>query len=147
MAASHEILLVISNSTAMRMKYVSSQFDSGRLAESEQWPNLIDPDGHQYKIVCTDKNHAIAGASGSVTYSFHGVQVTIGFSNPLIGSNKFSVVTGGHSDAMNALDDYDYNSHSVDITIDEFVKIKAIGSVTKGDVNRLNLAFQSSKVW
>lgn len=48
---------------------------------------------------------------------------------------------------MNALDDYGYGSHTTELTIDEHVKIKVIGSVTKGDVNRLNLAFQSTQVW
>lgn len=147
MAASHEVLFVISNATAITMKYISHTFDSGRLDESEQWPNQITPDGNPNKIICVDKNNALAGVSGSVTYAFRGVQITIGFSNPFWGTNKYSVVTGGHKDAINALDDYGYGSHTTELTIDEHVKIKVIGSVTKGDVNRLNLAFQSTQVW
>lgn len=136
--SNYGIMVIIKNGSGVPLTYVNNVFHSGRLADTEQWPSQINPDGREYKILCSDKDLSFKAVSGTVTYSLDGEQLTFGFSNPVLGSNKWSVVKGGDKAAMNALDAHSYSAASYDFDLGGN-KIRVTGSSSSGDVNRVNI--------
>ena len=97
------------------MTYKSDWYDSGRLADDFSWPKSIPNEDHE-TILSYEKDWSWAGCSGYVTYEMGGVQVTIAFSNPSVGSNKLGVGTNGKG-VWDDMDDQDYKQFVVPITI------------------------------
>ena len=94
MVKQHNVHLMIENHSGVTMQSPSSWFDSGRLADGYQWPSSV-PDGGKLDVLCYEKDWALAGCSGTVTYTMNHTQVTFGFSNPSAGTNKLGVGTSG----------------------------------------------------
>ena len=88
----------IHNQSGKEMTFENDWFESGRLGDDNpQWPQKIRS-GENVTILCYERNWALlAGCSGHVTYSMGGTQVTIAFSNPLIGTNKLGVGADGQN--------------------------------------------------
>jgi hypothetical protein len=86
----HNVHLVIQNDSGVEMHSPSTWFDSGRLADSYEWPSNI-PNGHNLDVLLYEKDWAVTGCSGTVTYTINNTPVTFGFSNPLSGTNKLGV--------------------------------------------------------
>lgn len=93
MVKNHTIKLTITNETNFVMTYISEWFDSGRLADSFEWPEAIRSK-ETVTVVLYEKNFSIAGCSGYVQYLMGGAPVTIAFSNPSVGMNKVGVGPG-----------------------------------------------------
>lgn len=97
MPKSHVVKLMITNKTPFLMKYKSDWFDSGRIADGWSWPEEILP-GDTEIIECYEKDNALAGCSGYVTYNIGydemTADMTIAFSNPSSGKNKLGVGKG-----------------------------------------------------
>ena len=51
MVKKHSIKLKITNNTGHSMRYHGKWFDSGRVADGFQWPDLIQDGGHE-TILC-----------------------------------------------------------------------------------------------
>ena len=77
----------IFNNLKSKMTYVRDLYDSGRMADSFFWPQIIEP-GHAADILNYERNWSFAGCSGYVTYEMLYMEITIAFSNPDVGSNK-----------------------------------------------------------
>lgn len=90
----HIINLVIINNSGYDMQYDSDWFDSGRLADGKNWPEVI-PRGQVATIQCCEKDYSWAGCSGYVVYTANGRKIAIAFSNPRVGRNKVGVGTDG----------------------------------------------------
>ena len=110
----HNCLVQISNGTESDMAYVVDWYDSGRLANGFDWPKTIKP-GQQPSILNYERDWALAGCSGYVTYKMFDTDITIGFSNPSAGTNKLGVGTGGKS-VWDDMDDHGYNKFTKKIS-------------------------------
>nr|XP_012567076.1 uncharacterized protein LOC100199298 isoform X3 [Hydra vulgaris] len=93
MVKQHNIKLTIKNSTPFAMTFISNWFDSGRVADQFSWPKEILSNETQ-TILCYERDWAMSGCSGYVQYLMNGSLVTIGFSNPSVGTNKLGVSAG-----------------------------------------------------
>lgn len=113
MVKSHNCLVKINNGTKSNMTYVGDWYDSGRLADGFSWPGKIES-GQQSTVQSYERDWAIAGCSGYVTYKIFDTDITIAFSNPSVGSNKLGVGTGGWS-VWDNMEDHGYNKFSVKI--------------------------------
>ena len=107
MVKQHNVHLMIENHSGVTMQSPSSWFDSGRLADGYQWPSSV-PDGGKLDVLCYEKDWALAGCSGTVTYTMNHTQVTFGFSNPSAGTNKLGVGTSGR-EVWDEMGDHDYS--------------------------------------
>ncbi len=134
MAKTHVIYLLVTNSSGYDMTYSSCTFDSGRLADSWNWLQTIRADGNQYRIAeCYEKDWSFAGCSGYVNYTLNSQIVTIGFSNPVMGTNKLGIGTTGKS-VYDKMDDHNYATFTVNLTISGET-MTATCLCTSGDVN------------
>ena len=112
----HNIRLKITNTSGFRMTYRGDWYDSGRLADSYSWPASI-PNGGDCDILSYERDYSLAGCSGYVQYEIGNTVVTIGFSNPSVGSNKLGVGTGGMS-VWDDMHGHSYESFVVQIMVD-----------------------------
>ena len=110
MVKTHNCLIEIDNKSGMEMEFRTDWFDSGRLADDYEWPNIQGK--HQGKILCYERDNSLAGCSGYVTYKMGSTEITIAFSNPVIGYNKLGVGTGG-KDVWDNMSDHDYHTFNV----------------------------------
>lgn len=107
MVKSYNCIVLIHNKTKSKMTYVGEWYDSGRVANGFSWPKTIEP-GQQHNILNYERDWALAGCSGYVTYNIFGSNITIGFSNPTVGVNKVGVGTGGKK-VWDDMDNHGYN--------------------------------------
>lgn len=133
MAKSHVIILSITNNTGFELLNPSSWFDSGRLADGWSWPTSIPGNGAETKVECYERDWALAGCSGYVTYNWQSGSITFAFSNPDMGKNKVGVGTGGKS-VWDNMDSHDYNQFTEKFTVTN-VALTAVCSCTGGDTN------------
>ena len=115
MVKTHNCLLKITNNSGMDMNFSSDWFDSGRVADGFDWAPVIK-DGNSSNTLCYEKDWSFAGCSGYVTYKMGSTEVTIGFSNPLVGFNKLGVGTDG-STVWDEMTDHDYKNFNVFLTV------------------------------
>lgn len=92
--ASHVIELTINNNTDLDLTYQSDWFDSGSLSAGSSFPKTIAA-GASATIKMQDKASTAKGCSGYVNYLADGGDVTFGYSNPSIGTNKLGVGNSG----------------------------------------------------
>ena len=96
MVKEHNVHLIIENHSGVTMQYPSDWFDSGRLADGYHWPSSV-PNGAKLDVLCYERDWALAGCSGTVSYRMNNTEVTFGFSNPSVGTNKVGVGTSGRA--------------------------------------------------
>ena len=115
MVKEHNVHLIIENNSGVTMSHPSSWFDSGRVADGFEWPSSV-PDGAKLDVLCYERDWALAGCSGTVTYTMNHTQVTFGFSNPSSGSNKLGVGTSGRK-VWDDMENHDYSPFNVSFSI------------------------------
>ena len=115
MVKAHNCLLKITNDSGMNMHFCRYWFDSGRVADGFDWAPVIKNDSRS-DILCYEKDWSLAGCSGYVTYKMGSTEVTIGFSNPIVGYSKLDVGTGG-STVWDNMTDHDYRNFNVFLTV------------------------------
>lgn len=139
MPKSHVVKLTINNATDHVMQYKNDWFDSGRVADGWSWPETISP-GSTAIIECYEKDYALAGCSGYANYSLANEEVTIAFSNPVAGSNKLGVGTGGKT-VWDQMDNHDYKDFTIGFKLGN-EKFLASCHCTGGDVNDAQLTLE-----
>ena len=117
MVKEHNVHLVIENYSGVPLTSPTAWFDSGRLADSFEWPSSV-PNGQKLDVLCYEKDWAMTGCSGTVTYTMNNTRVTFGFSNPLIGTNKLGVSTTGR-EVWDNMTNHDYGPFDVLLLIDD----------------------------
>ena len=115
MVKRHNCRVHISNNSKSKMTYVKDWYDSGRLADSYFWKQIIEP-GDTIDILNYEKDWSFAGCSGYVTYEMLGREITIAFSNPSSGSNKLGVGTSGKS-VWDNMESHGYHEFPVNIDV------------------------------
>ena len=116
MVKEHNIRLVIENYSEVDMHFKSDWFDSGRLADSYNWPTKV-AHGGKLDVLCYERDWAWTGCSGSVDYQMNDTLVTFAFSNPLVGTNKLGVGDTGRK-VWDNMTNHDYSPFTIDIIID-----------------------------
>lgn len=86
MSKSHLINLNIINNTPSDFVFSDDWFDSGRLADGNNWPAIIKA-GTNTQISCYEKDSSIVGCSGWVKYTSQSKDLFFCFSNPSVGFN------------------------------------------------------------
>ena len=110
----HNCLLKIYNGqNSGHMTYVTDWYDSGRLGDGFSWPMTIKP-GHESQILNYERDWALAGCSGYVTYRMFDTDITIAFSNPSVGNNKLGVGISGKG-VWDHLSDHGYDKFTINI--------------------------------
>ena len=89
MGKTHNCLVEIENKTMFQMTYVREWYGSGRVANGFKWTDVA-ADGHLI-VNNYERDAALAGCSGYVTYQIGGTEFSIAFSNPSVGTNKLGV--------------------------------------------------------
>ena len=117
MVKDHNCLLKIQNNSGMDMRFCRSWFDTGRVGDGFDWPRVIKNGGHS-EILCYERDWALTGSSGLVTFEMDTTEVTIAFSNPLIGCNKLNVGTTGRG-VWDDMTDHDYKSFNVNLEVSD----------------------------
>ena len=112
----HNCHVKIHNNTKSKMTYVRDWYDSGRLADSFSWPQIIESD-HTGDTLNYERDWSWAGCSGYVTYEMLGKEITIAFSNPGTGTNKLGVGTDGKN-VWDNMENHDYQEFTVNINLD-----------------------------
>ena len=105
----------------MDLNYQEEWFNSGRLAEGFDWPLAIK-NGNDSSVLCYERNYfVLGGCSGFVTYKMGTTDVTIAFSNPLVGWNKLGVGSGSVTGmkAWDEMTDHEYKSFNVFLTVSD----------------------------
>ena len=116
MVKTHNCLVRISNGPNSRdMTHVTDWYDSGRVADSFSWPQTITP-GQESVVLNYEKDWSWAGCSGYVTYRMFDTDITIAFSNPVSGSNKLGVGTGGKK-VWEDMSNHDYNWFTINLDV------------------------------
>lgn len=111
----HNCLIKIANNSGMDMKLQKDWFDSGRVADGFEWPHVIETRNHA-DVLCYEKDFSLAGCSGYVTYKMGTTDITISFSNPILGWNKLGVGTT-YDGVWNEMSDHDYNNFVLHHTV------------------------------
>ena len=97
------------------MCFLRDWYDSGRIADGYSWPKIIADRSHE-DVLNYEKDWSMAGCSGYVTFEMGGTEVTIAFSNPSAGRNKFGVgITG--KNVWDEMSDHGYDSFDVLLTV------------------------------
>lgn len=105
MVKEHNVRVTIVNKSGLPLTYKAAWYDSGRLADTYEWPNM---EGHdKADILNYERDNSLAGCSGYVQYEIGGVLIAFGFSNPVWGWNKLGVGTGG-MEVWDNMTDRDY---------------------------------------
>ena len=115
MVKQHNVRLNVENDSGITMQYSSDWFDSGRVADGYTWPSTVGS-GEKLDVLCYEKDWALAGCSGTVTYKMNDTEVTFGFSNPSSGTNKLGVGTSGQAVWEN-MENHDYSEFDVVILV------------------------------
>ena len=114
MVKEYNCLVKISNGrNSSDMTHVTDWYDSGRVADGFSWPNTIKP-GQESTVLNYERDWAVTGCSGYVTYRMFDTDITIAFSNPLVGVNKLGVGTGGKS-VWDDMSNHGYNEFTVNV--------------------------------
>ncbi len=106
MPKTHVVKLTIENNTGYSMSYISSWFDSGRVADGWNIPENISA-GDDAIVEMYERDHSLAGCSGYINYGLNGGTVTVAFSNPSVGKNKVGCGVSGKS-VWKDMDAHDY---------------------------------------
>ena len=115
MVKSHNCLLKIKNNSGMDMRFYRSWFDTFQVADGFDWPHVIRNGDHS-EILCYERDFSLAGCSGLVTFEINTTEVTIAFSNPVIGYSKLGVGTTGLS-VWDDMTDHDYRNFNVNLNV------------------------------
>ena len=115
------------------MTYVKDWYDSGRLADSYCWKQIIEPGDHA-DILNYERDWSSAGCSGYVTYEMLGMEITIAFSNPSSGHNKLGVGTSGKI-VWDNMENHDYKEFPVNIDLRDGSTLIFTCHCTGGDTN------------
>ncbi len=115
MVKQHNVHLIIENHSGVTMQSPSEWFDSGRIADGYHWPSSV-ADGETLDVLCYEKDWALAGCSGTVSYRMNNTEVTFGFSNPSAGTNKLGVGTSGRA-VWDNMSDHDYSPFDISFSI------------------------------
>ena len=143
MAKHHNVIVKIINNTRFDMRYSASWYDSGRVADYSSWPQTIRShetiEVHNY-----ERDWALAGCSGYVTYVVDGTDVTIGFSNPSSGSNKLGVGTEGKC-VWDHMSSHSYQQFQTFVnTKNTSAAILFYLQCTGGTINRCNVTMETA---
>ena len=88
-------------------------YEHGRVADNNKWPETIK-DGDSAEILNYELDYSFAGCSGYVMYIMGTTQVTIAFSNPIVGFSKLGIGTGHHGkDVWDDMSDHNYRPFNV----------------------------------
>lgn len=115
MVKTHTVRLTVENHSGFSMNYKGDWFDSGRLADTYSWPEVVT-DGRHMDIMCYERDSALAGCSGYTEYEISGTVITFAFSNPLMGKNKLGVGVEGW-DVWNEMNYHDYKEFTIEIPV------------------------------
>lgn len=89
MSKSHVVQLTITNNTEVPLCLKNDHFNSGRVADGNDWPRTIAPHSTA-SVKCYEKDWSIGvlvGCSGWVCYTLNGHPLYFAFSNPSAGPN------------------------------------------------------------
>ena len=103
----------------MDMNFCRSWFDRGRIADGFDWPHVIRNGDHS-KILCYERDLPLVDCSGLVTFEINTTEVTIAFSNPVIGYSKLGVGTGPTGNGRSVwedMTDHDYRNFNVKLNV------------------------------
>ena len=109
---------------------------AGRLA-AENHLILKNPKipGHESHILNYERDWALAGCSGYVTYRMFDTDITIAFSNPSVGNNKLGVGTSGKR-VWDYSSDHGYDKFTINVdTSNGKVKLQFDCKCTGGSTN------------
>lgn len=134
MVKEHNVRINIDNQSGKEMAFANDWFDSGRLAdENPQWPQKIGS-GENATILCYERDWAVAGCSGHVTYTMGGTPVTIAFSNPLVGCNKLGVGADGQN-VWELMDNHGYQPFVIYLVLADNTTLTFKCQCTGGEIN------------
>lgn len=131
MVKEHSVRLSVENRSGFAMIYKGDWYDSGRLADSYEWPQNV-ADGGNMDVLSYERDWALTGCSGYTSYDINGTIITFAFSNPLVGTNKLGVGVGGIT-VWEAMSNHDYNQFTVGIPVGSVTLLfvcKCTGSTT-----------------
>ena len=118
MVKSHNCLIKIKNNSGMDMNFQEHWFDSGRIADGFEFP-LVIKNGNDTSVLCYEIDYVLlAGCSGYVTYKMDTTNITIAFSNPLVGWSKLGVGDNG-TRVWDEMTDHDYKSFNVFLSVSD----------------------------
>lgn len=90
MSKSHIINLNIHNQTGGTLTFVHAYFQTGGLADNNQWADSIPPGGVSI-VQCCEAYLSPVGCSGWVEYSLNNAPIYFCFSNPSVGKNGIAI--------------------------------------------------------
>lgn len=134
MVKEHNCRVEIFNNSKSKMTYVRDWYDSGRLADSYSWQQIIEP-GDKADILNYERDWASSGCSGYVTYEMLSKEITIAFSNPSSGRNKLGVGTDGWS-VWDNMENHNYDTFTVNIDLRDGSILKFTCGCTGGKTNK-----------
>jgi hypothetical protein len=133
MSKSHIVNLTIINNSDLELQYNHDWFDSGRLADGNNWPQKIAA-GQTVHVECYEKDWALAGCSGWVKYTTQGKDLFFCFSNPTVGKN--GIAFGDSTGTWNSMGgEYD-NGITQPVNLNGSLWVVAHVSSTEGDNNQ-----------
>ena len=132
MVKTHNCRVKIENKTMFRMTYVRDWYGSGRVADGFKWTDIA-PDGHLI-VNNYERDSALAGCSGYVTYQIGGTEFSIAFSNPSVGKNKLGVGLDGRR-TWDSMSYHNYKPFVNDVDLGGGVILVCICQCTAGDTN------------
>ena len=139
MVKGHNVKIQVTNQSSHEMTYQSDWFHAGRLADAFKWPEKIASEGGSATVLCYERdNYLFGGCSGYVTYEMAGKEVTIAFSNPLVGTNKLNIATDGDG-AWNRMDNRKYEPFQIDIVLADNTALSFKCSCTGGATNECDI--------
>jgi hypothetical protein len=89
----NHVNVTVDNQTPHEMVYTSDWFDSGEWSTDKI---LTIPAGSKVTLCFRGTLSVAPGVSGTVTYNINGHAMTLGFSDPVAGSNKVGIGNDGH---------------------------------------------------
>ena len=98
-----------------------------------RWPKTINAGEHQ-KVLNYERDWSMAGCSGYVTYKMNNTNVTIAFSNPLLGVNTLGVGTGGMK-VWDYMDNHRYQGFTEKLNCPDGVILSCHCECTSGNTN------------
>ena len=133
MVKQHNCLVDITNKTQFSMSYMEEWYYNGRLADGFSWPKTINAGDHQ-KVLNYERDWSMVGCSGYVTYKMNNTNVTIAFSNPLLGVNTLGVGTGGMK-VWDYMDNHRYQGFTEKLNSSDGVILSCHCECTGGNTN------------
>ena len=114
MTKTHRVRVLIINQSNLDIFHKSETYFSGRPANEVSW--LAVRQGEIGDFLSYERDYSLAGCSGYVTYEIGGTPVSIAFSNPLVGTNKLGVGTGGQA-VWDNMTEHDYEDFTERIEV------------------------------